>query len=100
MSEPGKEQSLRLVIVVSSGSGTGTITNKWDLCRWFRLVPPSESDTFDLSVKDGDGHLMLNRTGNTGTFSERIEMSMGIMKTIEITSASEDGSYIAKFDLN
>jgi hypothetical protein len=100
MSEPGKEQSLRLNIVVSSGAGIGTATNQWDLCRWFRIIPPSESAGYDFAIKDGDGHLMLDRSGQTGTYSERIEMSLGIIRTIEISGASEDGTYIAKFDMN
>jgi len=96
----GREQSLRLSITVSSGSGTGTVTNAWDLVRWLRVIPVGESDTYTLTVKDADGHIMLKRTGHTGTFSELVEMSLGIMRTIEISSASADGTYTCKLDMN
>jgi hypothetical protein len=96
----GKQQVLRLNIVVSSGSGTGTIQNQWDTCRWFRLVPTAESVTYDMTIKDGDGYLMISRTNNTGTLSEEINRSMGIMRTIEITSASQDGTFVALFELH
>jgi hypothetical protein len=96
----GREQSKRLSITVSSGSGSGTITNQWDLARWVRVIPPSESDSYTLTIKDGDGHVMVVRTDQLGTFSEKLEMSLGIMRTVEISSASADGAYVAKFDIH
>lgn len=96
----GREASYRISITVSAGSGTGTLTNAWDIARWVRVIPISESDTYNLTIKDGDGHIMLSRTSITGTFSERLEMSLGIMKTVEIASASQDGTYTVKMDMN
>ena len=96
----GREQSLRLSITVSSGSGSGTLTNSWDIVRWLRVIPIAESDTYTVTVKDADGYIMLNRTGQLGTFSEMVEMSLGIMRTIEISSAAQDGTYVVKLDMN
>ena len=96
----GREQSLSLNITVSGGSGTGTVTNVWETIRWLRIKPVAETDTYNLTISDGEGIIMLSRTGYTGTFSERIEMSMGIMKTIQIDSATQDGTYKARFDMH
>jgi hypothetical protein len=100
MSTPGKEQVKRLAITVSSGSGSGTVTNQWDICRRWRLIPPSEAAIYTVTLKDADGHMIAKRTQTTGTLSEIDEISLGIVRTVEITSASEDGSYIAKFDMH
>lgn len=96
----GREQSLQLPIVVSSGSGTGTVTNVWAIIRWLRVVPINETDTYDITIKDADGLIMLYRTSQLGTFSERIEMSLGIIRTINIANASIDGTYQCRFDLH
>lgn len=96
----GREQSLKLAITVTSGAGTGTVINAWDVCYWLRVHPVSESDTFTLQIKDAGGYLMLSRTSQVGSFSERIEMSLGIMRTIEISSASADGQYLCHFDMH
>lgn len=96
----GREASIRLNITVSSGTGTGTITNTWEKVNWLRVVPIAESDTFDVTIKDGDGYIMLKRTGQTGTFSEQVEMSLGIMKTILIENAAQDGTFVCKFDFH
>lgn len=97
---PGKEQSRLLNITVSSGSGSGTITNQWDVCRWIRIIPVDEADTYNAIVKDADGDIIINRTGQLGTLSENLEISLGIAKTIEISSASQDGTYKVKLDLH
>lgn len=96
----GKEQSKVLNITVSSGTGTGTVTNQWDICRWLRIKPIAETDTFNLTVKDAGGMIMLVRTSVLGTFSERIEMSLGIIRTVLIESATQDGTYVCKFDMH
>ena len=96
----GKEQSRVLTITVSSGSGSGTITNTWDKCAWFRVVPPDEADTYTVTVKDANGFIILKRTGQEGTLSENLALSLGIAKTVEIASASADGSYRAIFDMH
>lgn len=95
-----REQSLRLAITISSGTGTGTVTNVWDIVRWFRVSPVSENDTYDLTIKDAAGRIMLKRTTYLGTFSEKIEMSLGIIRTIQIDNATQDGTYTALFDMH
>ena len=94
----GREQTLDLDITVSSGIGTGTLTPTWDLCRWLRVTPVNETDTYDLTLKDGKGRIMLKRTTYLGTFAEKVEMSLGIMKTINIANATVDGTYSANLD--
>lgn len=102
--EPGKEQSLRLAIVVSSGSGTGTIENRWDLVRRVRVIPTTETDTYVCQIKDAEGYLIFdsNDSGDvlTGTLSMLNELSLGIAKTVEISSASADGTYQVRFDMH
>lgn len=100
MTMPGKEQSKRLNIVVSSGTGTGNLTPTWDIARWIRVIPVSESDTYNLTIKDGNGFLVVTRTAQTGTLSENLELSLGIIKTVEISSASQDGQYSFIADLH
>lgn len=100
MSTEGPQQSLKLSITVTSGAGTGTLTNAWVVARWIRIKPVNESDTFTVTVKDADGMIMFSRTSQLGTLSEKMEMSMGIMSTIAITAASADGTYTVKFDLH
>lgn len=96
----GRQQSLRLNIAISSGTGTGALVKAWDIVRWLRVIPVAESDTYTLTVKDADGHIMLKRTSQLGTFSENIEMSLGIMKTVLIEDATQDGTYIVKLDMH
>lgn len=100
MANEGSQQSIKGAITVSSGSGSLSLTPVWLNSRWLRVVPVSESDTYDLAIKDGDGHIMAYRTGQIGTFSERLEMSLGIMKTVQITNASQDGTYVFKADIH
>jgi hypothetical protein len=100
MNSVGREQSIQLNIVVSSGTGTGTLTNAWTLARWIRVKPISETDTYDLTIKDSDGIIMLKRTSQLGTFSERLEMSLGIMRTFLIENATADGTYQSRLDLH
>lgn len=100
MATEGPQQSLRLNIAISSGSGTGTLTNQWTVARWIRVCPVSETDTFDLTIKDADGKIMLTRTTQLGTLSEKLEMSMGIMSTFAIANALSDGTYTIKFDMH
>ena len=96
----GKEQVRRLDIAVSSGTGQGTITNQWDVARWIRVIPVGESDTFTVTIKDADGDIMMKRTSQEGTLSENLELSLGIVRTVLIESASQDGTYKVKFDLH
>lgn len=100
MAQPGKEQSRRLNIAISSNTGTGTATQEWTLSRWIRVIPVAETDSYDVTLKDADGHIMLYRTGQIGTLSENIEMSLGILKTVLIANATQDGTYVIKFDLH
>lgn len=97
----GKEQSKRLNIVVTSGSGMGTVTNSWDIARRIRIIPPSESTTYDCTIKDADGHIIFDNPETlTGTLSMLNEMSLGIVSTVTIANASGDGTFIAKFDMH
>lgn len=96
----GREQSLFLNIAVSGGTGTGSTTPLWTLTRWIRIVPTTELDTYDVTFKDGDGDIMLVRTGQVGTMSERLDISLGILKTIVIANSTSSGTYKAKFDLH
>jgi len=98
MATEGPQKSLRLSVTVSSGSGTGTLTNEWTSARWIRIKPVNETDTFDVTIADADGIPMMVRTSQLGTFSEKLEMSLGIMKTITIANASVDGTYQVRFD--
>ena len=96
----GKEQVRRINITVSSNTGTGTLTSEWTLARWVRIIPVAETDSYDVTLRDADNHIMLKRTGQTGTLSENIEMSLGIISSVLIQNATQDGTYIAKFDLH
>ena len=94
----GREQSLKLNITISGGSGTGTLTPTWDVARWIRCVPVAESDSYNITIKDGSGYIMASRTGQIGTLSEHLDLSLGIMKTVEIASAAQDGTYVFILD--
>lgn len=97
---PGREQSLPLQIAVSGATGTGAVAKAWTMVRWLRIIPIAETDTFDVTIKDSNGLIMLKRTTVLGTMAERIEMSLGIMASILIENASQDGTYRAIFDLH
>lgn len=96
----GKEQRRRLNITISSNSGTGTLTSEWTLSRWLRVVPVAETDSYDVTFKDADGFIMAQRTGQIGTMSENLQMSLGILKTILIQNATQDGTYVFLADLH
>lgn len=96
----GREEQRNLSIAVSSGSGTGTIQQSWDICRRIRVIPPSESYTFDVTVLDASGTLVWQRTGWVGSLSEVQELSLGICRTVSIANASNDGTYEVKFDMH
>lgn len=96
----GREQSLRLTVAVSSGSGSGNIAQTWDICRRLRVIPPSETATFTVTVKDGNGYLVFQRSDWVGSFSEVQELSLGISRTVEISGATGDGNYIFCFDMH
>lgn len=100
MSVLGKEASRLLSITVSSGTGTGSVTADWARVHWLRIVPVAETDTYDATLKDGDGDIIATRTSQIGTMSEMLDLSLGILKTILIENASQDGTYKVKFDLH
>lgn len=100
MSDTGREQSLLLNITVSGGAGTGTVTPLWALTRWVRIVPTTENDTYDVTYKDADGDMMVSRTGVVGSMSERLDLSLGILKTIAIANSTSTGTYKAKLDMH
>lgn len=95
---PNSQEVKKLLIAISSGAGIGTLTSSWTLARWIRIHPIAETDSFDITFKDGEGAIMLQRTTQVGTFAERLEMSLGILRTIEIANATQDGSYVVHFD--
>ena len=96
----GKEQVRKLNITVTSATGTGTLTSEWTLARWIRVIPVAETDTYDVTLKDGEGHIMMKRTGQLGTLSENLQFSLGILKTVLIENAAQDGTYVFKADLH
>lgn len=98
MSDTGREQSKRLSITVSSGTGTGTAAKDWTIAHWVRVIPVAESDTYDVTIKDSDGHIMVKRTGQLGTMSENLRLSLGIVGSVLIENAAQDGTYTVKFD--
>lgn len=100
MANEGSQQSIRGTIVVSSGAGVLTITPIWQNARWVRIKPVSETDSFDVTIADADGIIMALRTGQVGTMSEQLQLSLGIVRTITIANASADGTYQVRFDLH
>lgn len=98
MTMPGKEQVKKLAITVSSGTGTGNLTPEWSVARWIRVIPVAETDTYTVTFKDGDGDIIAKRTAQEGTLSEMLELSLGILKSVVIESASQDGTYFLKLD--
>lgn len=96
----GKEASRKLSITISSGSGTGNISPEWAIARWVRVVPVAETDSFDVTIKDGDGLIIVKRTGQVGTLSEMLELSLGIAKTVLIQNTTQDGTYTFIADLH
>ena len=100
MSQPGREQSRRLSITVSSNTGTGTVVPIWSRARWVRVIPVAETDSYDVTFKDADGHIMAKRSGQVGTMAEMLDLSLGILATVLIESATQDGTYILKLDMH
>lgn len=97
---PGKEQSRELLITVAGGTGTGTLSNEWAKSDWVRVVPTTESDTYDVTFKDAKGRIMVSRTGLTGTMAEQLQLSLGIVSTVVITNSSSSGTYTCLFDMH
>lgn len=100
MSNPGREQVRLLNITVSSNTGTGSVTPLWAIARWVRVVPVAETDSYDVTFKDGEGDIMVKRTGQIGTMAEMLDLSVGILKTVLIENATQDGTYKLKLDLH
>lgn len=98
MAGEGSQQSIKGTISVSSGAGSLTLTPTWLSARWIRVKPVNETDTYDLTISDADGIIMLTRLTQTGTFSEKMEMSLGVMRTVQIANAASDGTYQVRFD--
>jgi hypothetical protein len=98
MANEGSERSIRGAITVSSGSGSLSLTPIWLNARWVRIKPVAETDSYDVTISDGDGILIASRTGQIGTMSEQLSISLGIAKTIAIANASQDGTYEVRLD--
>lgn len=92
------DQSLSANITISSNTGSVSLSRQWLLSRWVRVIPVAESDSYDVTFKDADGDIMVKRTGQVGTMAEYLELSLGILKTVLIASATQDGTYKVKFD--
>lgn len=95
----GREQSVPLSVAVSSGSGTGTFANSWDIIRRLRVCPPNETTTYTVTIKDAGGYVVVPATDFTGTLP-LADLSLGIIKTIEITNSSADGTFHIFADLH
>lgn len=100
MSVLGKEASRVLAITVSSGTGTGTNTKDWARAHWVRVIPVAETDTYDVTIRDADDDIMVKRTGQLGTMSEMLDLSLGILGSVLIENASQDGAFTVKFDMH
>jgi hypothetical protein len=100
MTTPGREEVRPLSITVSSGSGTGTLTSIWAIARRVRIIPPSETTSYDVAIKDADGNLIINREAVVGTLSEIQELSLAIASTVTISNGSSDGTYKVRFDMH
>ena len=98
MANEGSERSIQGSITVSGGAGTLNLTPVWLNARWVRVQPVAESDTYDLTIKDADGILIVSRTSQLGTMAEQLEISLGIAKSISIANAAQDGTYKVRLD--
>ena len=98
MANEGSERSIRGSITVSSGSGSLALTPVWLNARWVRIKPPSESATYDVTISDADSILIVSRTGQVGTLSEQLSISLGIAKTIAIANSDADGTFEVRLD--
>lgn len=98
--EPGRQESRRVNITVSSGSGSTTIDKIWSLSRRIRIIPPTEATNYTFSAYDADNHLIFKRSSVTGTYSEIDILSLGILSLLSVTSSTSDGDFIIKFDMH
>lgn len=98
MADVGREQSLLLNITVAAGTGTGSVAPLWAIARWVRIIPVTEADVYDVTFKDGDGDVIAVRTGQVGTMSEQLSLSLGILKTVVIANSSNNGTFKLKMD--
>lgn len=90
---------IKLTMVTSGGTGELVLTQQWDIATWVRVIPPAENVVYDLELEDADGHLMVLRTGITGTYSEKLQISLATLNTVSIANATQDGTFTIKFDL-
>jgi hypothetical protein len=97
---PGREQVIQLRVAVSSGAGVGAITNQWALCRRVRVIPPNETATYTMNLKDADGHYVMKQSNVTGTLSWIDDLSLGEISTAAISGSSVDGTFIFKFSMH
>ncbi len=98
MTQYGREQVRLLNITVSSGSGTGTISPIWTHANWVRVIPPTEVTSYDVTFLDGDGDIMVKRTGQVGTMAEMLELSLGTLNSVQIANSTVDGTFKLKLD--
>jgi hypothetical protein len=100
MTTPGREEVRPLSITVASGTGTGSITGIWAIARRIRVIPPAETTSYDISVKDGAGDLIIKREAVVGTLSEIQELSLAIASSVVIAKSSADGTFKVRFDMH
>lgn len=98
MANEGSQQVIKGAITISGGSGVLTLTNIWLNARWIRIKPVAETDTYTVVGADAEGIIMFSRTSQLGTLSEKLEMSLGVLRTITVSSAAQDGTYQVRFD--
>lgn len=97
---PGRQESRRVNVSVSSGAGSTVVDKIWSLSRRIRIIPPSESATYTVTLTDGDGQMIFKRTSIVGSFSELDILSLGILYQVAISGATVDGNYTVKFDMH
>lgn len=95
-----REESRVTTVVVSSATGTALINRVWDVCRWWRVIPPSELYTYTVTIYDGADRKIIERSGQIGTLSENLPISLGIAGKVTISAATGDGTYSVIFDMH
>jgi len=97
----GKEQSILLNVVISSGSGNANIAKQWDIARRLRVIPLAETNRYNVTIDDGDGDIIFFREDQIGTLSETVDLSLGIAANVAISvTTGADGTYKVKFDMH
>lgn len=70
-----------------------------DKSSYFRIIPPGATSTYDLQILDADGDVIADRLQIVGNFSEKLDIPLACLKTVNIKNASPDGTYKCKIHL-